>query len=94
MDFDLSEEQTLLKDSIDRLLAVSTTGAALEIEVLLIEALGADTVVHGRVAGDEAMLTVRLAGTAAVAEGDRLGVVPDPARLHLFDAGDGRRLTI
>ncbi len=68
--------------------------AALRVEVLLIEALGADTVVHGRIAGEEALLTVRLAGTVPVAVGERLCVLPDTLRLHLFDPADGRRLTI
>ena len=68
--------------------------AAMRVEVLLIEALGADTMVHGRIAGDAALLTVRLAGTAPVAVGARLCVLPDTLRLHLFDPADGRRLTI
>ena len=47
---------------------------ALHIDAVLIEALGADTVVHGRIAGDGAGLTIRLAGTIKVAPGDRLSV--------------------
>ena len=66
----------------------------LHVEVGLIEALGADTVVHGRIAGGGAPLTVRLDGTRRVVPGDRLTVVPDPARLHLFDPESGRRLGV
>jgi sn-glycerol 3-phosphate transport system ATP-binding protein len=68
--------------------------AALHHEVVLIEALGAETVVHGRIDGDGALLTVRVAGTMPVAAGDRQSVLPDPARLHLFESADGRRVTV
>jgi sn-glycerol 3-phosphate transport system ATP-binding protein len=68
------------------------SSAGLHLEVGLIEALGADTVVHGRIEGSGAPLTVRLDGTLRIAAGDRLTVAPDPARLHLFDPDSGRRV--
>jgi sn-glycerol 3-phosphate transport system ATP-binding protein len=75
-------------------LASAGTAGALHIDAILIEALGADTVVHGQIAGDGADLTIRLAGTIKVTPGDRLSVMIDPAHMHLFDAADGRRLAI
>jgi len=64
----------------------------LHLRVALVEALGADTVVHGRIDASEQTLAVRLAGTSRVAAEDRLTLLPDLARLHLFDPATGRRL--
>jgi sn-glycerol 3-phosphate transport system ATP-binding protein len=75
-------------------LAPAEAAQALHVDAQLIEALGADTVVHGRIAGNGAGLTVRLAGTVSVAPGDRLSVLVDTQRLHLFDSGSGQRLAI
>ena len=75
-----------------------SVAAANEDELLLtvdvVEALGADTVVHGHVGdgADRHALTARLAGGVAVTAGDRLPLAVDPARLHLFDAENRRRL--
>jgi len=68
-------------------------GDRLDLQVVMIEALGADTVVHGRVAGDGADLTVRLSGTLEVRSGDRLELRIEPRHLHLFDPVSGGRLT-
>ncbi len=65
----------------------------------LIEPLGSETLVHGRIAidrgqGAEGPVVVKLAGHAPVewrAEA-RIRVRPDPGRLHVFDAETGRRL--
>jgi sn-glycerol 3-phosphate transport system ATP-binding protein len=75
-------------------LAPERTPAAphLHFRVALVEALGADTVVHGQIAGSEQTLAVRLAGTSRVAANDQLTLLPDLARLHLFDPARGRRL--
>jgi sn-glycerol 3-phosphate transport system ATP-binding protein len=70
------------------------TSPGLHVEVALIEALGADTVVHGQIEGGGAPLSIRLDGTSRVAPGDRLTVAPDPERLHLFDPASGRRLAV
>jgi sn-glycerol 3-phosphate transport system ATP-binding protein len=65
--------------------------ADLEIVAEAIEPLGADTLVHGRLEGGHD-LTVRLSGTPKLAEGDRMPLKVDPARLHLFDPGTGARI--
>ncbi|PWC32645.1 sn-glycerol-3-phosphate import ATP-binding protein UgpC [Azospirillum sp. TSO35-2] len=70
-------------------LATADSGFAIEVE--LVEALGADTVVYGRLAGGESLL-VRVAGLPTCRNGDRLTVAPPPDALHLFDAVTGRRL--
>jgi len=65
---------------------------ALHVQVALVEALGADTVVHGEIVGGGAPITTRLAGTTRIAAGDRLSLAVDPVHLHLFDPDSGRRL--
>jgi sn-glycerol 3-phosphate transport system ATP-binding protein len=64
----------------------------LDILIDLVEPLGADTLVHGRLDGSDAELTARLPGNAPVAAGEALPVAVDRARLHLFDADSGARL--
>ncbi|MBY6263044.1 sn-glycerol-3-phosphate import ATP-binding protein UgpC [Azospirillum sp. 412522] len=70
-------------------LAVAAAGFSIEIE--LVEALGADTVVYGRLPDGETLL-VRMAGIPTVRERDRLTVAPQDGALHLFDAATGRRM--
>ncbi|WP_298374874.1 sn-glycerol-3-phosphate import ATP-binding protein UgpC [Azospirillum sp.] len=72
-------------------LAISDGLAASPILVELVEALGADTVVYGRLPDGEPLL-IRMAGLPSCVEGDRLSVAPQPGALHLFDAAHGRRL--
>ena len=62
-------------------------GLALQVE--LVEPLGSETLVHGRMA-DGTALVAKLPGALPVAE--RIEVGLQPAELHLFDRGSGRRL--
>jgi sn-glycerol 3-phosphate transport system ATP-binding protein len=74
-------------------LAPAGTGdAAITLQIDLIEALGADTVVHGRVAGSNTELLARLPGSTQVALGQSLTLYPHGGELHLFDPETGRRL--
>jgi multiple sugar transport system ATP-binding protein len=88
--------------------AATPARATLELEVVLVEALGSDLLVHlstgaPRVtvsdafdgedeAGLEARFTARLAPGLQVAVGDRLRLGVDVARLHVFDPQTGASL--
>lgn len=61
------------------------------VKVELVEDLGADLVVHGRLAGQP--FVTRFPGNQPISAGDPLKVVPDSLQaLHLFDAASGKRL--
>jgi sn-glycerol 3-phosphate transport system ATP-binding protein len=64
---------------------------ALVVEVAWIEALGADTVAHGRLATG-ATIAVRLDGARLPQPGELLPLALAGRDLHLFDARSGRRL--
>ena len=63
-----------------------------KVEVQLLERLGADTILHGRLGGNGTVLTARGAGTLAPALGERLNFAIRPEHIHLFDPENGRRL--
>jgi sn-glycerol 3-phosphate transport system ATP-binding protein len=68
----------------------------LPLTVELLERLGADTIVHGKLAGpmDEGstLVTARAAGTIDPALGDTLNFAVRPEHIHLFDPETGARL--
>ncbi len=67
--------------------------AILPLYVELIEPLGAETLVHGRLEGGKAELTARVDGEAApVKAGSTMRFAVDPRHLHLFDRTSGARL--
>ncbi len=57
----------------------------------LLERLGADTIVHGRLA-DGTALIARASGTLALRLGETARLAIAPGHIHLFDADGGRRL--
>jgi len=57
----------------------------------LLERLGADTIVHGRL-GDGTALTARTSGALALRLGETIRFAIAPEHIHLFDADSGRRL--
>ena len=71
---------------------VSAT-SSFAVAVDLVEALGADTLVHGRLGDAGGLLTLRLPGNARVVAGDRLPVGISPDDVHVFDAESGARLS-
>ncbi|MCW2238015.1 sn-glycerol-3-phosphate import ATP-binding protein UgpC [Azospirillum canadense] len=70
---------------------VAASDGALVVMVELVEALGADTVIYGRLPDGEP-LVVRVNGLPTCREGETLRLDAPPAALHLFDAETGRRL--
>ena len=68
--------------------------ATLELTVELVEALGADSLVHGQLAGSAPgpELTVRVDGARRIATGETLRLAVAPEHVHYFDVGTGRRL--
>jgi ABC-type sugar transport system ATPase subunit len=72
---------------------LESTAAATDyqLNVDLVENLGADVLVYGQLAGQQMVL--RQAGDATVATGDTLQIQPSSAgALHLFDRATGKRL--
>jgi multiple sugar transport system ATP-binding protein len=83
-------------------------GGDLELEVVLVEALGSDLLVHFKTdaprvtiseafdgeddVGMEARFTARLSPDLRVEVGDRLRLGVDPARMHVFDPSTGEAL--
>jgi len=66
--------------------------AAIVAEVDLVEPLGADTLVYGHVSGaDGARVAARLPATSR-AQAGKLALRYDPANVHWFDAGSGKRI--
>jgi sn-glycerol 3-phosphate transport system ATP-binding protein len=65
--------------------------AMLTPEIDLVEPLGADTLVYGRVTGG-ARIAARLHSTTTAALGGKLPLRYDPAKVHYFDAESGKRL--
>ncbi len=66
---------------------------ALNVVADLVEALGADTLVHGRLGGIEDAVLARLPGNATVRAGDRLALAFSPDALHLFDPDTGKAIS-
>ncbi|MBK4736852.1 sn-glycerol-3-phosphate import ATP-binding protein UgpC [Noviherbaspirillum pedocola] len=62
----------------------------MNIDVEMVEALGADLLVHGRVGGQA--LVLRAPADAKVASGERVSAGFDAAALHWFDAASSRRI--
>ncbi len=95
-------------EAVDLENAVTPAGSVLELEVVLVEALGSDVLVHLRTeaprvtvsdafdgedeAGFEARFTARLAPHVRVAVGERLRLGIDLDRLHVFDRETGLAL--
>jgi len=65
-------------------------GAGLDLIVDLIEPLGSETLLHGRLVGTEDLLTVKLSGPAPA--GTRISVTPRLQHLHVFDRTTGKRI--
>jgi sn-glycerol 3-phosphate transport system ATP-binding protein len=71
-------------------LAAQGEGPVLRFTVELVEALGADALVHGSVG--EGMVVARMEGHSSAKVGDALTLHALPGRLYFFDAATGKRL--
>lgn len=67
--------------------------ATLHLHVEMVEALGADTLIHGHLATAETRFIVRLFGIHHLAKGTRLPLTIAPDKMHLFHPETGQRLT-
>ena len=79
----------------EHLKKVTDGNGDIEIDVLAVETLGADTLAHGRLAdvsGEGSEIVARLPGVTRVSQGDRLPLAIQPGMTHLFDAETGKRL--
>jgi sn-glycerol 3-phosphate transport system ATP-binding protein len=68
-------------------------GVQLPLQVELVEILGADTVVHGTLAGSGERILARLPGVHRVRSGESLPLIVSPDKFHFF-AASGRRIQI
>jgi sn-glycerol 3-phosphate transport system ATP-binding protein len=64
----------------------------LALRVELAERLGADTILHGKLAGADTPCTVRTPGTLPTRLGETVRFAIRPEHLHFFDPESGRRL--
>jgi sn-glycerol 3-phosphate transport system ATP-binding protein len=72
--------------------AVDGVGAQMTLVVDLVEMLGADTIIHGRIEGAGPSVLARLPGTARAAAGQRVELTIAKEQIHLFDAMTGKRV--
>ena len=76
----------------EHLTVADPAAARLRLRVGVVEILGADTVVHGRIGKSDMPLTLRLTTSQHVAAGDQILLGVDLDQIHLFDSDSGRRL--
>jgi len=83
------EGQTILYGIRPEHFAVGSSGG-LAVEVVVVEPTGADTQIYCRFVDREVTATIR--DRTNVRAGDRISLIPDAGRAHLFDAASGKRL--
>jgi len=73
-------------------LSLAEPSQGLAADVVVVEPTGADTQVVCRVGGQDVIAVLR--DRVSCRAGDRVGLKPDAARAHLFDASSGARLAV
>jgi len=71
---------------------VNETAGKAQMRIDLVEALGADTLLHGPVGSGDAIVVLRAPGGRRWQVGEQLPLSFPPGRLHLFDPESGRRI--
>ena len=71
---------------------LATPDKGIEVEVTMIEALGADQLLYCHLRGTESQLVVRLEGQQAVTEGEKLYIRVEAEHIHLFDQHSKQRI--
>jgi sn-glycerol 3-phosphate transport system ATP-binding protein len=68
------------------------TNGPLEFDIELVEPLGADTLLHGRVGAARELMTIRQPGHVLAKPGEKRRFNIDAKNLHLFDQQSGKRV--
>ena len=69
-------------------------GSTIPMIVDVVERLGFEVLVHGRIVGSDTALVVRTDGTqSTVRTGDTVGITVDPTLVHVFDPKTEKSLT-
>lgn len=76
-------------------LTISTSGKGLQVEIDVVEELGADGYLYGHtiIDGNSHNVVVRVDGRKHPMRGDTIYVEPVPAHIHVFDTESGLRLS-
>jgi multiple sugar transport system ATP-binding protein len=76
-------------------LKVSSSGTGLEVNVDVVEELGADGYLYGHssIDGRRVDVVVRVDGRSHPAAGEKVFITPEPDHIHAFDSESGLRLT-
>jgi len=67
--------------------------ADLHMEIMMVEHLGADTLIHGHFGSSEANLTVRVDGTFMLPSGEKMPLKVSEDHFHFFDLETDKRLS-
>jgi len=87
-----ADQPVLMGIRPEHLKPASDPSGPIRFEVEQLEILGADTLVHGRVAGTDAALTVRFTETCRLAKGSELRLAVSMEQIHLFDPVTQKRI--
>ena len=66
----------------------------MQMHVEHLETLGADTLVHGRLVGNDTVFTIRLPDIHHFPKGRSLPLSVSPEKIHLFDNESGKRIEV
>jgi multiple sugar transport system ATP-binding protein len=66
--------------------------SGLPADVIVVEPTGADTQLYCELGGTDIVVVLRDRTTCR--PGDRIRLLPDPSKAHLFDAASGQRIAV